>query len=244
MTDCSISCIVPTFDAARSLVQTLGSILAQTLPPSKVIVVDDGSSDRTAEIIKSFGSPVVYIHQDNHGPAASRNLGVQQSCGQFVSFLDQDDLWHPEKLERQMARFSVRPDLDMCITHVQLFWSDDLKREQMRYHDLPRGNKVPGYATTTLLTRRDVFDKVGLLDTNLWFSDATNWFIRAKEMGLKLELMAELLVYHRMHGMNLTRRRCDASRDVFVHIIKDMLDRRRGAPQPNRSKAIKSHPDS
>ena len=231
MTDRSISCIVPTYNAERYLAQTIDSILAQTLPPDELIIIDDGSSDGTADIIKSYNDKIRYVYQDNQGPAASRNLGVQMGGAEFVSFLDQDDLWHAEKLQQQMACFDEDSDLDLCITHVQLFWSDDLQHEQNFYRDLPRGNTVPGYATTTLLTRRQTFEQVGQLNTDLWFSDATDWFMRAEEMGLKLHVLPDALVYHRMHKQNLTRRRRDDSRNEFVDVVKAMLDRRRTARQ-------------
>ena len=91
---------------------------------------------------------------------------------------------------------------------------------------------MPGYTTGSLLTRRSIFDTVGLFDPSLWFGDATKWFLRAKELGKVIELMPDALLYHRMHAANLTRRRAEASKDEFLHIIKDMLDRRRSKGPP------------
>jgi GT2 family glycosyltransferase len=103
-----------------------------------------------------------------------------------------------------------------------------MRDEAEQYRDHPRAGSVPGYATTTLLARRSVFDVVGRFDTSLWFSDATDWFLRAREHGVVLDVVPEVLVFHRMHEHNLTRRRSAASRAEFARTVKASLDRRRG----------------
>ena len=105
-----ISCIVPVYNGERYLGEALDSILAQTYRPLEIIVVDDGSTDGTAEVVAIYGDQVRYLKQVNGGPAATRNLGLSSSNGEFVAFLDQDDLCHPEKLERLMERFKTRPE--------------------------------------------------------------------------------------------------------------------------------------
>ncbi len=111
-----ISCIVPVFNGERYLREALDSIFAQTYRPLEILVADDGSTDRTPYIAAAFGNRLRYLRQDNQGPAAARNLGIRAATGEFIAFLDADDVWHPEKLERQMARFQVRPELDYCVT--------------------------------------------------------------------------------------------------------------------------------
>ena len=227
-----ISCIVPVFNGERYLNATLQSIFAQSHAPTEVIVVDDGSTDRTAEVVAGYQKRVRYLRQGNLGPAAARNLGLSEARGNLVAFLDQDDLWHPQKLEKQLALLSARPDLDICIAHVQLFWVEEMQQEASLLESHRRGRMVPGYTTGALLTRRSIFDHVGVFDPSLWFGDATDWFLRASEFGKVIELMPDALLYHRMHSANLTRRRAEASKDEFLHIIKGMLNRRRskGAP--------------
>ena len=117
-----ISCIVPAYNGERYLGQTIDSILGQTYRPIEVIVVDDGSTDRTADVAAGYGAPVRLISQPNAGPAAARNTGIEAARGVFLAFLDSDDLWHEEKLERQMQRFAARPELDYCVTHIRNFW--------------------------------------------------------------------------------------------------------------------------
>ena len=95
-----ISCIVPVYNGERYLAETLQSILGQRVGPLEVIVVDDGSTDGTAGVARRFGSAIRVLHQTNAGPAAARNLGLSEARGDFVAFLDADDLWKPDKLAR------------------------------------------------------------------------------------------------------------------------------------------------
>ena len=228
MTPLLISSIVPVFNGEQYLKEALDSIRAQTYRPLEIIVADDGSTDGTAAVVAGYGEQVRYLFQPNAGPAAARNLGLNAAQGEFVAFLDHDDLWHPEKLARQMARFQARPDLDLCVTHVRNFWIPELAEEAARYREHPRfAEALPGYVTITLLARRTLFDTVGQFNPSLWFSDASDWFLRAGERGAVMELLPDVLMFHRVHRHNLTRRQAAASRDEFLEIVKASLDGRR-----------------
>ncbi len=223
-----ISCIIPVFNGERYLREAIDSILAQTLPPFEVIVADDGSVDGSTEIARSYGEAVRLVAQSTAGPAATRNLGWRSARGDFFAFLDADDLWEREKLSRQAACFEADTALDYCVTHAQMFWSNPEEAET--YRELTRAGSIPGYATTTLLARRSVFERVGPFNEALWFTDATEWFIRAEEAGLKLHVLPDVLTLHRMHAHNLTRRRSDESRAEFLSIVRGALKRRRAVP--------------
>ena len=226
-----ITCVVPAFNSAAYVRHALESIFAQTYRPLHVVVVDDGSTDGTPAIVRAFPEPVELVEQSNLGPAATRNRGLHAAQGELIAFLDADDRWHPEKLQRQYERFVARPEIDACLSYAQLVWSDELFAEEAFYRDHPRAAVVPGYATTTMLAKRSVFDVVGEFDNELWFADATDWFIRAAERGVVIEMLPQALTYHRMHGANLTRRRSGASSEEFLDVIKRSLDRRRQQPQ-------------
>lgn len=222
-----ISCVVPTYNRERYLKGALESIFAQTYRPLEIIVADDGSTDSTQALAAGYGDRIRVVQQTRSGPAATRNLGLIASRGEFVAFLDSDDLWHPEKLSRQMARFEKRSDLDLCLTYAKKFWVETLREEGERFRDHPRAQPIPGYATTTLLVRRGLFNRLGLFNTQYWFADATDWLSRAIEQGLVVEMLPEVLTYHRMHESNLHRQRSEASREEFLDIVKASLDRRR-----------------
>lgn len=229
-----VSCIVPAFNSGRYIGEALDSILAQTYSNIEIIVSDDGSTDDTASIVARYGARVRYLKQETLGPAATRNLGTAAAKGELLAFLDADDLWHEQKLERQLDRFDVRLDLEACVTHAQMFWVPELEEEAHLYRENPRSEAVPGYATTTLLAKRTVFERIGTFRTDLWFSDATEWFMRAREGGVVIELMPDVLTYHRMHERNLTRRRSEGSKVEFARIVGESLIRRRAASEERR----------
>lgn len=225
-----VSCIIPVFNGEKYLCEALNSVFAQTYRPIEVIVADDGSTDGSRAVAETFGDGVRWISQTTAGPAATRNLGVRAARGELAAFLDADDLWKPDKLERQVSVLRQRPELDACVSHAQMFWAPELAQEEAQYRDHPRGQPIPGYASTTLLTRRGVFDRIGMYREDLWFADSTEWFIRFREANLKLHILPDVLVLHRMHPANLTRRRTEASKAEFASVIAATLSRRRAAP--------------
>ena len=224
-----ISCIVPVFNGVRYLAEALESILNQTYRPLEIIVVDDGSTDQTPAVIRRYSDRIRSIHQDNAGPAKARNRGLGESGGDFVAFLDADDLWHPEKLERQAARFRARPELDVCVTHVQNFWIPELEKEKVRLQNHRFAQPLPGYAMQALLARRSVFERVGRFDDSLRAADDTDWFLRAFEQGAVLEILPDVLVHRRLHDKNLSRSALAYS--ALLQVIKNSLDRKRNEAQ-------------
>ncbi len=227
MTGPLVSCIVPVFNGEAYLGEALDSILAQTWRPLEIIVVDDGSTDGSAALAEAYGAVVRVIKQANAGCAAARNAGLAAATGDFVAFLDADDVWHPEKLNRQMARFEARPDLDYTVTHVQNFWQDDAREEEELHRGQKRSQPIPGYVHGTLLCRRGSFDTLGPFETGVNHGDAVVWFLRARESGAKGELLADVLMRRRLHAGNRSRIYAQRSRDTFVAILKQSLDRKR-----------------
>jgi glycosyltransferase involved in cell wall biosynthesis len=224
-----ISCVVPLFNAERYIREALNSILAQTYRPIEIVVVDDGSTDRSAQIVVSYGDRVRYLFQHNAGPAAARNRGLSAAHGEFIAFLDADDLWHPDKLSKQMARFRTRPELELCITLVQNFWIPELAEEQERYREHRSLQVQAGYICQALLARRQLFSTVGAFQESILIGEDTDWFARARDRGSVIELVPEVLVKRRFHHSNLTRRSPAQSREAVLSVTKAALDRRRAA---------------
>lgn len=232
-----ISCIVPVFNGERFLGKALDSILAQTYRPLEILAVDDGSTDQTQAILEGYGEPVLYIAQSNAGPATARNTGIRAAKGEFIAFLDADDLWHADKLTRQVARFHARPELGVSVTQIQNFWMPELNEEQERFREHRRGQALPGYSTVTLLARRQLFDLVGMFDATLKHGDDTEWFMRAEEHGVLIEMLPEVLVYRRLHANNRSRTWTARSQAEYLYLIKNLVERRQA-----RQKAVS--PDS
>lgn len=237
-----ISCIVPVFNGEDYIKETLDSIHAQTYRPIQVIVADDGSTDGTVDIVERYPLEVVYVRQENGGPASARNLGLSVATGEFVAFLDADDLWHPQKLERQIACFEACPELDYCVAHIQNFWISELEAEAERFKDHPRSKPVPAYTTHALLARRSLFEAIGEFDASLRHCDDTEWFLRAGDHGATGELLPDVLAYRRLHRTNRSRIFSDESRQEYLRLIKSRLDQRR-APEKEIPPARTAPPD-
>lgn len=228
MIDPLISCIVPVFNGERYLAEALDSIIAQTYSTLEILIVDDGSTDGTAGVSSSYGKKVTYIWQANAGPAAARNAGLEAAQGEFVAFLDADDLWHLEKLSRQMECFLTDPGLEMCLTHMRNFWSPELIEEKERHRDPRLTEPWPSYSCCTLLARPSVFTRVGMFNPDLRVGEDGDWFMRANQQGVRLQMLPEVFVYRRLHSNNLTRREAKASREILLHRVKSLIDHRRG----------------
>jgi glycosyltransferase involved in cell wall biosynthesis len=224
-----ISCIVPVFNGERYLAETLESILKQTYGPLEIIVADDGSTDGTPAVVARYRERVTYLWQPNAGETAARNLGLCAARGDFVAFLDADDLWHPDKLARQVARFQERPDLDLCFTRFQNFWIPELA-EEARHHQA-RAFSLPSsaYSICTLLARRAAFRRFGrFVDDGRRGPQNLIWLFHAAEQGARIAMLPDLLMYRRLHRDNLSRKRATAhDLDTFLPILKAWRDYQR-----------------
>jgi glycosyltransferase involved in cell wall biosynthesis len=223
----SISCIVPVYNGERYLGETLDSILAQTHQPLEIVVVDDGSIDRTATIAAGFGPRVQYCWQENAGEAAARNRGLRTAHMEFIAFLDADDLWHPDKLAKQIAAFEEKPEIDLCFTFFQNFWIPELAAEEQRYRGSPLAQPQSAWSTSTVLARRSAFVRFGnfIDDGSLTTgSESMIWFLRAQEQGAVIKVLPEILTYRRMHTANCSRVNPLGS---FFPILKEWRDYQR-----------------
>ena len=225
----SISCIVPVFNGERFLAEALDSILRQTHPPFETIVIDDGSTDHTADVVRRYGNRVRYARQENRGPGAARNAGVALSSGDFLSFLDADDLWHEEKLARQLARFDARPELGLSMAWQRPFWVDEMKDEQERLQreDHPFAKDHAGYVCQAMLMRRMTFDRVGPFDERLRVGEDTDWILRAERLGIVREMLTDVLLFRRMHQNNLSYTRYGSGMDDQLKLVIAHLKRSR-----------------
>jgi glycosyltransferase involved in cell wall biosynthesis len=222
-----VSCVIPVYNGERYLGEAIDSVLAQRHRPIEIIVADDGSDNGSAAVARSYGDPVRYLCQTTAGPAATRNLGVAAARGDVVALLDADDLWHADKLARQLAYLEEHPEVDLCLTLARLFWIDELKAEEEAYR-AQAPLDIPGLPGSSLLARRRVFEAIGLFDSQLWHRDVTDWLVRATERGAVMHTLPAVLSYRRMHRSNISRRARATGQREFLRVLKGSLDRRRG----------------
>jgi glycosyltransferase involved in cell wall biosynthesis len=225
-----VSCIVPVFNGALYLREALESALAQTYRPLELLVVDDGSTDRSGAIARAFGEAIRVIEQPNRGPAAARNAGVAAASGELLAFLDADDLWSPDKITAQVRRLAEAPDLDLCFTRFQNFWVDELREEAVRYRHHPIAQPSDAWSICTLLARRASLDRFGPFDESLRAGENMTWFVRAIGEGARLDVLPDLLMRRRLHQANATRAAESLNFDQFFPILKAWRDRTRRQP--------------
>lgn len=218
------SVVVTAYNCARYLGEALDSVLAQSAAADEIIVVDDGSSDDCAAVVAAYGEQVHYLHQQNSGISGARNRGIGVARGAFIALLDGDDMWQPDKLRLQHAAFADDPQLDMVFGHAQNFHSPELSAEQ-RVHGSPM-QVLPGMLASSMLARREVYQQVGLYQSQWTVGEFVDWYLQAQEAGLKHRMLDALVLRRRIHTSNQGIAQRSANSD-FARIIKASLDRRR-----------------
>lgn len=226
-----ISVIIPVYNCERYLAEAIESVLVQQYQPIEIIIVDDGSRDRTAEVARSFGDSVQYHCQAQSGAATARNLGISLAKAEYFAFLDADDRWTEDKLTRQMAVFESEPEIEMVLGYVQNFHSPELDETITRKIYCPP-DPMPGYLPGTMLIKREAFQKVGLFETHLKVGEFISWYGKAKDIKIREKILPDVLLWRRIHETN-TGIRERQSRSDYVRLIKATLDRRRSTNQPS-----------
>lgn len=221
-----VSVVIPTFNRARYVCEAVESVLAQTHPAIQLIVVDDGSTDDTARALLEFAGRIAYLKQENRGIGAARNAGIAVARGDFFAFLDDDDLWMPDKLERQLAVFQNTPDTDAVYGCAEQFLSpelDEAARARLR-HLADRVLQTP--TASLLLIRRQTFERVGLFDEALRVAVEMDWYARFCELGLKSTMLDAVIYRRRLHGSNFNLTHASEQSERLL-VLKKALDRRR-----------------
>jgi len=217
-----ISVIVPVFNREIYLREALESILHQTRPADEIIVIDDGSTDRSADVARSFGQSVRCISQPNMGIGAARNAGLAAAQGNLIAFLDSDDLWVKNKLEIQSAFLQAHPELDLVFCKMKPFLSPELSPGDIPAFD---DRELAACVCSGLLAHRRAFDRAGGFETNLRVGEFVSWFERAQAGGLRFETLPELLLKRRVHRGNSVN---DHGAKVdYLRLLKRRIDRRR-----------------
>ena len=195
-----VSVIVIVRNGERFLAAALESIVAQSYRPLEILVVDGDSTDRTAEIARSFAS-VRYLPQPDSGISNAYNFGIAQARGELLAFLSHDDLWTPDKLAAQVGYLLAHPDCQYVVCRIRSFLEPgDRPPPGFRPELLQQAPMA--YIMETLLVRRRLFDFVGLHDPDLPTGSDVDWYARAFDAGVFGHAYDQVLVHKRMHGCN------------------------------------------
>lgn len=204
------------------MAEAIASVLAQTYQPLQVIVIDDGSTDASAARAQEFGVRVQYHFQVNRGTGAARNAGVTRAMGEYLAFLDQDDVWLEDKVTFQMSCLEQDPALDAVFGQVEQFYDNALAAPVAR----SKVQIAAGCLPSVLLIKREAFGRVGLFETEYVLGEWANWYVRAVEAGIKMGMPARVVARRRIHAGNKGVLQADA-RVEYAKIMGAFLQRRR-----------------
>lgn len=207
----NLSVVIPTFNRAGVISRAIKSVLSQTLQPAEIIIVDDGSTDATQEIITQNYPTVKYFWQENKGVSSSRNFGIKIAKGEWIALLDSDDEWLPQKLMKEMKAISENPD-------INLFYTDEIWiRRGLRVNQKKKHAKYGGYifkhclplciiSPSSVILHRSIFEEAGLFDETLPVCEDYDLWLRICSRWPVLYLDEPLIVKYGGHDDQLSRR--------------------------------------
>jgi len=225
----SVTAAIPVHDGEAYLAEAIESVLAQSRPCEQLIVVDNGSTDRSAAIARGYDA-VELVSEPRLGIGPARNAALRAARGDYLAFLDADDLWNPEKTARQLAAFAADPDLGLVFGHVQQFASPELSPAEAAALNVPTAPQ-PGLHIGAMLASRSALEAIGPWSDAVEVSDGLSFLLRARELGIEQAMLAETVTMRRVHGANHSIHNRDR-RTEFARVLKDSLDRRREAGRP------------
>ena len=221
----SIAVVIPAYNAARFIRQTLESVLSQSLPPDEVLVIDDGSTDDTARVAEEFGPAVRVIRRPNSMQSATRNFGVMQANTEWVAFVDADDLWEPNKLELQMRQLHRRPEADLCYCGLVEFYAVNGTVQIGRVAVAPSEEDVrqalhrnTSFLPSSVIVRRSTFLRCGGFNEAMNYVEDWELWLRMLHSGVQFTGCPEPLLRYRIHNgsMSHNAKSClAAQKEVF-----------------------------
>jgi glycosyltransferase involved in cell wall biosynthesis len=225
-----ISIVLPVHNGERFLAEALDALRRQTLPAAEVIAVDDGSTDGSAALLAAFPE-IRVVSQSNAGCAVARNRGVALATHEIIAFLDQDDVWLPERLDRSAAVLANDSAIGFVACATENFLTPGLNVVPNWLDPRMLGVPQHGFGTSSLMVRRAIFEAVGPFDPSLVPIDDSEWLVRALDAGVRYVHLDDVLVRRRIHENNLTgtQRGTRAQGSAMAQILHASLKRRRAS---------------
>lgn len=212
---------MPVYNAEAFLEASLQSVLAQDYEAFEVVACDDGSTDRSAEILAAYPA-VTVVSQENRGAAAARNTAIEESKGELIAFFDSDDLWPANRLSLQVDYLLEHPGAG-CVMGRQEWMNPPpwLTRDAV-YGDLD------GIPLLSMMIRRSIFDELGGFDPSFRVAEDTDLLVRMRQREIEIAILPVIILNRRFHGGNLTADR--SSPNALLRSLRQKLDRERSSP--------------
>ncbi len=221
-----VSVLMTVYNNGPYVAEAIESALGQTHGAVEVVVVDDGSDDESWAEVQRFPQ-VKAVRQERGGIGAARNAAVALATGEFFTFLDADDRFPPDKLDKQLAAFAEDPELQVVYGYVREFVSPDISPEDAA-RIRPAVDYNESHLSGVMLIRRSAFEQVGPWTVGLKVGTGVDWYARSQEKNLRTLLLPDVLLERRLHLSNNGLRQAD-NRIQYASILKAALDRRRAA---------------
>ena len=219
-----VSVIIPVHNGAEFLKETLDSVFAQSYPSFEVIAINHGSTDDSCKLLESYGN-VQVISQENLGNSHARNTGIKAAKGEFVAFIDQDDIWGKEKLEKQMTALIENPEILYTISHFLSFLSEGSTVPNWCREETFTDPK-PDFSPSSLVARKKAFELNGLFQDKLRFASDVDWFFLAKDKNLPMLIIEEVLHKRRVHNSNQSHSG-EKLKSEMLKVIRSSVERKR-----------------
>jgi len=218
-----VSVVIPTHNGEKFIRDAVDSVLDQSYEALEVIVIDDGSIDNTQWVVQALPHDVRFHRQINAGAAAARNRGIKEASSDLIAFLDVDDLWPEDNLRVMVDELNADPKLQVVHGYAQVL---EYRADTGDYAYVGNPEESFPYYIGAGLYRRSAFQTVGLFDTALKFAEDSDWYSRADHLGVTMKRLAQVTLFVRRHGQNMTQTATKAELSP-LRMLKKKLDHER-----------------
>jgi glycosyltransferase involved in cell wall biosynthesis len=221
-----ISVIIPVFNGEEYLLEAVQSIIKQEFNEIEIIIVDDGSTDRTCHIIEQLkvGFPIRYFYQKNKGPSFARNVGIENAIGEWICFIDSDDIWPENKIKSILEYLEKNEGIDILWGMTKFFFETENLKSKYYGTEIVEKAIFNTYLGSAFI-RKTVFEEVGNFDISLKYCEDLDWYLRALEKKVKLKKRETIDLFYRVHANNSTQDLFSMNKNL-IRMLKNKINRK------------------
>lgn len=218
-----VTCVITVYNYALYISEAIESVLNQSYNNIEIIVIDDGSVDNTFDIVSKYAHKVNYFKQENRGLSVALNKGIKMSKGDYIAFLDGDDYWHPDMIEKLYNELQYKKDSMLVFCNFKQFYSPEISENERKKYLLFKAKGEP-LSKLTMLARKITFTNIGLFNEARNHSDFIDWFSRCQDNNIIYHWVDEELAYRRIHGANMTLKCKPQRKEELLSLIWNRIN--------------------